>query len=137
MPVCLAQYTIYPFTAQFAAIIYQFHIIGGYHYRGIFAYMVGGFVIFGTISGYFFFTLFPFAGNYFISLPPVKLPLYPEAIQALLHAVLLVRAEVTLCITEVVHGIEQVGFATAVGACNTGYRAIETEPAGAIVAKLY
>ena len=60
----------------------------------------------------------------------------PEALHACLHAVLLIGSEVALGIAEVIHRIEQIGFATAVCTRNTGNGGAEFEGTRRIIPEL-
>src|SRR4051812_22946219 len=111
--------------ALLTAFVNQLHIVGGYHYSGIAAYMVGNPFILHPVGDYLFFALLPLAANGLGSPVPVKGALYPEAIKPFLDAVLLVSAEIALGITEVINGVQQVGLAAAIWPCNTGYIGLE------------
>lgn len=67
----------------------------------------------------------------------MKFARYSEAIHAILYAVLLVGTEVAFGVAEVIDGIEQIGFATAIGAGDTGDLSRKIVDGGGIIAKLY
>jgi hypothetical protein len=76
--------------------------------------------IFHLIAAYLLFALQPFAAYGLLLAIAFKYPGHPETILAVLHRVLLIRAEITLGITQVVDSIQQIGLATAVSTRDTG-----------------
>ena len=98
--------------------------------------MIRYLLVFGVVLLYFFFSSLPFTADHFFFAITGKFTRHPKPIHAVLHAVLLVGAKVALGIAQVVHGIQQVGLATAICPCNTRYRGRKTEPRRRIITKL-
>ena len=83
-------------------LIDEFGIVGGYHYGRVGAYVVGYFFVFGIVFENFFFAGFPFAANSISYTRFLKFARYPEPVHAILHAVLLVGAEVAFGVAQVI-----------------------------------
>src|SRR5580658_10462503 len=98
--------------------------------------MINYFFVFSIVFIYFFFACLPFATDYFFLVLTYKFTRYPEAIHAVLHAVLLVSAEVALGVAQVIDGIQQVGFATAIRPRDAGNGSRKTECRGRIITEL-
>ncbi len=118
-------------------LVDEFGIVGCYHYGRVGAYVVGYFFVFGIVFVDFFFAGFPFAANGIGGARFVEFAGDPETVHAILHAVLLVGTEIAFGVAEVIDGIEQIGFATAIGAGDTGDLSGKIVDGGGIIAKLY
>lgn len=97
--------------------------------------MVGHPIIRNTVGQYLFLPGLPATSDGFAAVL-FKKTFNPEAIRTRLGIQLLGVGEITFGIAEVIDRIQQVGFTTAVRACNTGDGSIKLEGGKRVIAKL-
>ena len=82
--------------------------------------MIGYFLIFRIVLIDLFFAGYPFAAYCLRRASIIKHTCHPEPIHAILHTVLLIGAEVTLGVAQVINSIQQIGLTAAIGTGNAG-----------------